>query len=53
MVPSPEEWRGWLVGTRVVAALLIQTNYMPRYYAVVIATGGPNSESNRSASANT
>ncbi len=27
-------------------ALIIKSNYMPRYYAALVATGGPNSDSN-------
>ena len=27
-------------------ALLIQSSYIPRFYALMIATGGPNSDSN-------
>ena len=45
--PVPNaEYNGLQVWGSYGGALLIQTNYLPRYYAVVIATGGPNSDRN-------
>jgi hypothetical protein len=44
-VPA-SEYNGLEVYGSYGGALLIQSNYVPRYYAAVVATGGPNSDAN-------
>ncbi|WP_232001831.1 hypothetical protein [Mycobacterium sp. 852014-52450_SCH5900713] len=45
--PIPNaEYNGLQVWGSYGGALMIQSNYVPRYYAAVVATGGPNSDAN-------
>ncbi|WP_082680752.1 hypothetical protein [Mycolicibacterium novocastrense] len=45
--PIPNaEYNGLQVWGSYNNALVIKSNYMPRYYAALVATGGPNSDSN-------
>lgn len=45
--PIPNaEYNGLQVWGSYNNALIIKSNYMPRYYAALVATGGPNSDSN-------
>ncbi|MEZ0354090.1 hypothetical protein [Mycobacterium sp. pR1184] len=45
--PIPNaEYNGLQVWGSYGGALVIQSNYVPRYYTAVVATGGPNSDAN-------